>query len=185
MDEALAPYRPLAMRTAYTPLDARLTAADANSLIGRIRPRILCAPASRASASPDASRWQQGSRESVDHCIIDAACWFWSISSWRDPPAERRGGGSDAPAVAAAQPDRGPSDIRDAPPTNHRKRATRRSAHAYGRNLTAATEHAVTFTQVTTTAASLSEPVRTLAQAFNDLLLSANMLCFLVDVCTV
>jgi len=41
------------------------------------------------------------------------------------------------------------------------------------------------FTQVTTTAASLSEPVRTLAQAFNDLLLSANMLCFLVDVCTV
>jgi len=76
MDEALAPYRPLAMRTAYTPLDARLTAADANSLIGRIRPRILCAPASRASASPNASRWQQGSRESVDHCITNAACGF-------------------------------------------------------------------------------------------------------------
>ena len=46
-DEALAPFRPLAMRTVHTPLDARLTAADANGLLSRVRPRVLCAPAAR------------------------------------------------------------------------------------------------------------------------------------------
>ena len=35
------------MRVAYTPLDARLTPADANGLMAVVRPRLLCAPSSR------------------------------------------------------------------------------------------------------------------------------------------
>ena len=122
MDEALAPYRPLAMRTAYTPLDARLTAADANSLVGRIRPRILCAPASRTSAAPDARQRQQGARRSLDHCSAGAA-WFVRASAGRNASTECRRRGADAPAAAAAQPDRRPLAVRDAPAAYHRTHA--------------------------------------------------------------
>jgi hypothetical protein len=42
------------MRAVYTPLDARLTAADANGLLSRVRPGALCAPApsARTAFSP-------------------------------------------------------------------------------------------------------------------------------------
>jgi len=53
VNAALAPFQPLTMRVCYTPIDARLTYADANPLIEKIAPAHLIIPASYSTPFHD------------------------------------------------------------------------------------------------------------------------------------
>ena len=50
---ALGPYQPLNIKVTYNPIDLRLPFSEANHLIDRLKPKVLCVPASYVS--PNAS----------------------------------------------------------------------------------------------------------------------------------